>query len=147
MFDIGWSEFAVIALVALVVIGPKDLPGVLRAAGRWAGKARGMAREFQSHVDEMMREAELDEVKKTLETVQHTSVGRLVENTIDPGGDMAKAFDVGFDDPLAPKAAVAPPPAVGAVAAVGAVGPVPAGPATAPVSPPAPSETPPRAGG
>ena len=64
MFDIGWSELLVIAIVALVVIGPKDLPRAFRIAGQWAAKARAMAREFQGHIDELMRESQMDEMKR-----------------------------------------------------------------------------------
>lgn len=65
MFDIGWPELAVIAILAVIVIGPKDLPIVLRALGRWAGKARAMAREFRNGIEEMAKEAELDALRKT----------------------------------------------------------------------------------
>jgi sec-independent protein translocase protein TatB len=64
MFDIGYSELLLIAVVALVVIGPKDLPRVMRTVGHWVGRARGMARHFRSGVDTMMREAELEEMEK-----------------------------------------------------------------------------------
>lgn len=64
MFDIGWGELLVIACVALVVIGPKDLPFALRTAGRWAAKARAMAREFQDHVEDLMRETQVDDMKR-----------------------------------------------------------------------------------
>ena len=64
MFDIGYSELLLIAVVALIVIGPKDLPNVMRAVGKWVGKARGMARHFRSGIDTMMREAELEEMEK-----------------------------------------------------------------------------------
>ena len=64
MFDIGYSELLVIAVVALIVIGPKDLPNVMRTVGGWVGRARGMARHFRSGVDTMMREAELAEMEK-----------------------------------------------------------------------------------
>lgn len=68
MLDIGWSELAVIAAVAIIVIGPKDLPLALKAVGQWVAKARGLAREFQGSVDEMIREAEraaeVDKLKK-----------------------------------------------------------------------------------
>ena len=64
MFDIGYTELLVIAIVALVVIGPKDLPRVMRTVGAWVGRARGMARHFRSGIDTMMREAELEEMEK-----------------------------------------------------------------------------------
>ncbi|MFN8948961.1 MAG: Sec-independent protein translocase protein TatB, partial [Alphaproteobacteria bacterium] len=64
MFDIGWSELVVIAIVALVVIGPKDLPQAFRVAGQWMAKARLMAQEFQSHIDEMMRQSDVEEMKR-----------------------------------------------------------------------------------
>lgn len=64
MFDIAPSEFILFALVALVVIGPKDLPKAMRVVGRFVGKARGMARHFRSGFDAMVREAELEEMEK-----------------------------------------------------------------------------------
>ena len=64
MFDIGYSELLVVAIVALVVIGPKDLPRVMRTVGEWVGRARGMARHFRSGIDTMIRESELEEMEK-----------------------------------------------------------------------------------
>jgi sec-independent protein translocase protein TatB len=64
MFDIAPTELLIVALVALVVIGPKDLPRVMRTVGQWVGKAKGMARHFRSGLDTMMREAELEEMEK-----------------------------------------------------------------------------------
>lgn len=64
MFDIGWDELLVIAIVALVVIGPKDLPHAFRLAGRWMAKARALANDFRSHVDDLMRESELNDLKR-----------------------------------------------------------------------------------
>lgn len=64
MFDIGTSEFILFALVALIVIGPKDLPKAMRVVGRFVGKARGMASQFRSGFDAMVREAELEEMEK-----------------------------------------------------------------------------------
>lgn len=64
MLDIGYSELLLIAVVALVVIGPKDLPRVMRTVGGWVGKARAMTRHVRSGFDTMMREAELDEMQK-----------------------------------------------------------------------------------
>ena len=66
MFGIDSSEFLLIAIVALVVIAPKELPGLLRTWGKWMAQMRGMASEFRGHVDEMVRQSELDEVKKQL---------------------------------------------------------------------------------
>jgi sec-independent protein translocase protein TatB len=88
MFDFSWSELLVIALVALVVIGPKDLPRVLRAAGKWAAKARAVAREFQGSIDQMIRESELDEVRKEVEKVAATDIGHEIQQSVDPKGEL-----------------------------------------------------------
>jgi sec-independent protein translocase protein TatB len=66
VFDIGWTELAVIACVAILVVGPKELPGMLRTIGKTVGQLRKMAGDFQKQFDEAVREAELDEVKKTM---------------------------------------------------------------------------------
>ena len=73
MFDIGWSELVVIAVVALIAIGPKELPGVLRMVGQWMGKARKMAAEFQGQFQEAMREAEMADLKKSFDEVKDTA--------------------------------------------------------------------------
>jgi sec-independent protein translocase protein TatB len=75
MFDIGWSEIAVIAVVALIAIGPKELPGVLRMVGQWMGKARKMASEFQGQFQEAMREAEMADLKKSFDEVKEAASG------------------------------------------------------------------------
>jgi sec-independent protein translocase protein TatB len=75
MFDIGWSEFVVIAVVALIAIGPKELPGVLRMVGQWMGKARKMAAEFQGQFQEAMREAEMADLKKSFDEVKEAATG------------------------------------------------------------------------
>jgi sec-independent protein translocase protein TatB len=90
MLDIGWSEMAVIALVALVVIGPKDLPKVMRTVGQWVRKARSVSREFQSSIDEMIREAELDDAKKVIQSTRNFNVDRMLDETIDPTGELKK---------------------------------------------------------
>lgn len=64
MFDIGSSEFLVVILVALVVIGPKDLPKLLRFVGRWVGRARSVMSQFRAGIDEMVRQSEIDELEK-----------------------------------------------------------------------------------
>lgn len=75
MFDIGWSELVVIAVVALIAIGPKELPGVLRMVGQWMGKARKMAAEFQGQFNEAMREAEMADLKKSFDEVKEAATG------------------------------------------------------------------------
>ena len=75
MFDIGWSEFVVIAVVALIAIGPKELPGTLRMIGQWMGKARKMAAEFQGQFQEAMREAEMADLKKSFDEVKEAASG------------------------------------------------------------------------
>jgi sec-independent protein translocase protein TatB len=92
MFDIAWSHLMVIALVALLVIGPKDLPRVLRTLGTWVGKARAIAREFQGSLDQMVREAELDEMKKHVEAATNVNIERELENTIDPASEMERSL-------------------------------------------------------
>jgi sec-independent protein translocase protein TatB len=80
MFDISWTELLVIAVVAIIVVGPKDLPRALRAVGRWTGKIKRMARDFQNQFNEALREAEIDTIKKEVEAV----------GKIDPMADMRK---------------------------------------------------------
>jgi sec-independent protein translocase protein TatB len=80
MFDIGWTELVVIAVVAIVVIGPKDLPRAMRAVGQFTGKMKRMAREFQGQFNEALREAELEDVKKRVQEIAN----------IDPMADMKK---------------------------------------------------------
>jgi sec-independent protein translocase protein TatB len=82
MFDIGWSELVVIAVVALIAIGPKELPGVLRMVGQWMGKARKMAGEFQGQFQEAMREAEMADLKKTFDEVKETATGFASNNVM-----------------------------------------------------------------
>jgi sec-independent protein translocase protein TatB len=83
MFDLSWTELLVVAGIAIIVVGPKDLPGALRAIGKWVGKAKRMARDFQNQFKEALRETEIDSIKKEID-----SVGK-----IDPLADMRN--DVG----------------------------------------------------
>ena len=68
MLDIGWTEMLMIAVIAIVVIGPRDLPKMLKTVGGWVRKARATVRELQTGIEDMAREAELDEVKKSVES-------------------------------------------------------------------------------
>ncbi|QOZ09468.1 Sec-independent protein translocase protein TatB [Bradyrhizobium sp. CCBAU 51765] len=82
MFDIGWSELVLIGVVALIAIGPKELPGVLRMVGQWMGKARKMAAEFQGQFQEAMREAEMADLKKSFDEVKEAATGFAGNNPL-----------------------------------------------------------------
>jgi sec-independent protein translocase protein TatB len=103
MFDIGWSEFVVIAVVALIAIGPKELPGVLRMVGQWMGKARRMASEFQGQFQEAMREAEMADLKKSFDEVKEAASGftggNIMTSLQKDVGDALKIDDI--DKPAA----------------------------------------------
>lgn len=98
MFDFAWSELGLIGLVAVIALGPKELPQAMRALGRFTRQARKLAGEFQGHVNELIREAELDEVKRSVEHVSSVNVGTQIDKMFDPEGhlgtieaDLAKA--------------------------------------------------------
>lgn len=109
MFDIAWSELALIAAVALIVIGPKDLPRVMRNLGQWMRRARSMAAEFQRNLDDMMREAELDEIRREVEKVSPAEFKANLEKMVDAKGiEEAVKIDPGKPAETAiPEAAVA----------------------------------------
>ncbi len=94
MFDIGWQELFIVAVLGLIVIGPKDLPRALRTMGKWVRKARTLAREFQGGLDDVMREADLDDVKNQLVSASGLDIGKEIENTIDPTGDISRDMDM-----------------------------------------------------
>ena len=81
MLDLGWSEMAMIAVVALFVIGPKDLPKALRTLGHYGGKVRVLAREFRSSIDDAVREAELEEVKNQIQSVTNMDLDTALDAT------------------------------------------------------------------
>ena len=97
MFDIGWSELVVIAVVALIAIGPKELPGVLRMVGQWMGKARKMAAEFQGQFQEAMREAEMADLKKSFDEVKDIATGNNVMTSLQKDVNDALAIDKPVD--------------------------------------------------
>jgi sec-independent protein translocase protein TatB len=92
LFDIGWSELLLIGVVALIFIGPKDLPRALRIAGYWVGRARTLSREFQSSVDQMIREAELDEMREQLKKATEFDIEKEFQKTVDPTGELAESI-------------------------------------------------------
>jgi sec-independent protein translocase protein TatB len=99
MFDIGWSELVVIGIVALIAIGPKELPGVLRAVGTYMGKIRRMASEFQGQFQEAMREAEMADLKKSVDEMTDSATKSFTD--FDPIGSVRKEIDSFTADPSA----------------------------------------------
>ncbi|HEV7694197.1 MAG TPA: Sec-independent protein translocase protein TatB, partial [Hyphomonadaceae bacterium] len=97
MFDIGWSELVVIAVVALIAIGPKELPAVLRTVGAYMGKIRRMASEFQGQFQEAMREAEMADIKKSVDEMTDVAKGF---SDFDPLASVKKEVDSFTADPL-----------------------------------------------
>ncbi len=84
MFDIGGVELLIIAVVAIIVVGPKDLPGMLRRIGKMVAKARGMASEFKSHFDDIADQEELKEFRKGIESVQDLSPANQIKQAMSP---------------------------------------------------------------
>jgi sec-independent protein translocase protein TatB len=92
LLDFGWSELMLIGIIALVVIGPKDLPKALRVAGFWVRKARTLSREFQSSVEQMVREAELDEMRQELKKATEIDLDKEFRQAVDPTGSLAESL-------------------------------------------------------
>jgi sec-independent protein translocase protein TatB len=104
MFDFAWSELALIAVVALIAIGPKDMPAAIRAVTGWVKKARRMAAEFQTHVDEMVREADLSEIRSSINEIRNFDIRGEIERTVDADGSIRATF---ASNPLEPTASAA----------------------------------------
>lgn len=98
MFDLGWDEMAVIAVVALVVLGPKELPNALRTVSGLMKQARKLANEFQSGVHEIIREAELEDAKKAVQGLSKGTIVDAIEKHVDPDGDLKTAFKTPQDN-------------------------------------------------
>ncbi len=82
MIDLSWSHILIVLVVALVVVGPKDLPRLMRMAGRWIGKARAMADQFRKSFDEMARQAELDELRAEIDALRRERPLASIENAL-----------------------------------------------------------------
>lgn len=137
MFDIGWSELLLIGVVALVVIGPKDLPKALATAGKWMARARAMAREFQNNVDDMIRQSELEELRKQVQQARSFNIQDELEKSINPPvAEPAKPLAVeDFTTPAGSDPAVTTPAEAAAPSTTPAAPPVPPAAAPAPVTP------------
>jgi sec-independent protein translocase protein TatB len=118
MFDIGWGELLLIGIVALVAIGPKELPGALRTLGQWMAKLRRMASEFQNQFHEAMREAEMADLKKQVDDL--TSQAQSYAN-FDPIGDVRKELEgtqQQIESAITTEPTASPPPTPAEVASV-----------------------------
>lgn len=93
MFDIGWQEIFLIAVVALLIIGPKDLPRTLKTVTGLLRKMKGMARDFQSGLDDIVRETELDDMRKQIESETGGDIRKQIEESIDPDGEVSRDLD------------------------------------------------------
>lgn len=102
MLDVGWQELFVIAVITIIVVGPKEIPRVLRTVTHWIRKIKDMAREFHNSIDDLAREAELDDIKKELAAAKDFDIEREFENAIDPTGEIENAIhdleDTGLED-------------------------------------------------
>jgi sec-independent protein translocase protein TatB len=134
MFDIGWGKIIIIAVIALIVIGPKELPAVLRTVGQWMGKIRRMAAEFQNQFQEAMREAEMADLKKHVDTI--TEATRDISGGFDPLKTVTRNIESVFDDKPAGTASTTPSTATETAGAVAAAD------STAAATPPAPPAEP-----
>uniref|UniRef100_UPI0022EACA17 Sec-independent protein translocase protein TatB n=1 Tax=Falsiroseomonas oryzae TaxID=2766473 RepID=UPI0022EACA17 len=97
MLGLDWTELALIAVVAVVVIGPKDLPEAVRGIAKGIQKLRRMAGEFQSQVDEVVREAKLEDVRNQINEIRNFDFRSVVEKEIDKDGSIRKTFT---EDPI-----------------------------------------------
>ncbi len=99
MFDFAWSEIALIGVVALVLIGPKDMPVALKAITGMVKKARRMAAEFQTHVDEMVRDADLGEVRDQFREIRRLDIRGTIARAVDSDGSIRKALQDPMREP------------------------------------------------
>jgi sec-independent protein translocase protein TatB len=108
MFEVGWTEMLVIAIVMIVVVGPKDLPNMLRTMGRMTAKMRGMANDFRKQFDEALKEAELDDVKKSVDSLRGLNPMTEVRKQLNPFEKAAADVRAGIDQAMKPKPASEP---------------------------------------
>ncbi|KAA3449307.1 twin-arginine translocase subunit TatB [Mesorhizobium sp. SARCC-RB16n] len=108
MFEVGWTEMLVIAIVMIVVVGPKDLPKMLRTFGRTTAKLRAMAADFQKQFNEALKEAELDDVKKSVDELRGLSPVAEIRKQLNPFEQAAADVRAGVDAAMKPKPAADP---------------------------------------
>jgi len=111
MFDIGWTEMLVIAVVLIVVVGPKDLPKMLRTFGKFTAKMSSMAGDFRKQFDEALKEAELDEVRKSVNDLRSLNPKNEIRKAFSPMEQAAADVRASMNTVMRPKTSVPPPPA------------------------------------
>ncbi len=113
MFDLSWSHIAILVVVALIVLGPKELPNAIRTGAQLLRAGRKLAGEFRSGVDELVREAELDETRRSITQAMSEGLDNTIGKTVDPTGEIKSSLegDLQADQPPAdqPPAELAPP--------------------------------------
>jgi sec-independent protein translocase protein TatB len=112
MFDIGWTEMLVIAVVMIVVVGPKDLPKMLRTFGKMTTKMRSMAGDFQKQFNDALKEAELDDVKKSVDALRSMNPANEIKKQLNPFEKAAADVRAGLQSAMAPKPSTSVEPAV-----------------------------------
>jgi len=117
MFDIGWTEMLVIAIVLIVVVGPKDLPRMLRTFGKTTAKLRSMAGDFQKQFNEALKEAELDDVKKSVDSLRGLNPAAEIKKQLNPFEKAAADVRAGLDSAMKPAPSKVAEPAAEAVQA------------------------------
>ena len=138
MFDIAPTELLIVALVALVVIGPKDLPKAMKAVAHWVTKARKLSSEFHRGIDQIVREAELEEAREAIRSAGQMNLDRAVEQTIDPTGEVNRALQPPSEAEIDPETHIEKPEDLPILAAPEEPAPAP----TPPIAPPAPKAEP-----
>ena len=149
MFDLfAWQHIVIMLVVALVVVGPKDLPRMMHTAGKWAGKARNMANEFRKSFDEMARQAELDELRKEIDELKKNNPVSDMMNSVNAvNDDLTKQVDSAIEGVGPPQTVTEPPvegtaePRGGEFQVTDAASPAPAEPAAPPATPAVPTGT------
>lgn len=94
----SWWEISIVGLMMILVLGPKELPHAMRTIARFMRKARRLASEFQGHMDDLVREADLDEVRKTVTSIKNQDVGAVIGQAVDPTGDLTREIDTTLAD-------------------------------------------------
>jgi sec-independent protein translocase protein TatB len=98
MFGMSWWEFSIIGLAIILVLGPNELPHAMRQLARFMKKARRLASEFQGHMDDLVREAELDEVRRTVTSIKNKDIGSAISQAVDPTGEYTRELNETLSD-------------------------------------------------